>query len=109
MKKKKIKKRSTELKLGLKKITNFTSKSINKVYKNFKKKQKIEEKNELRLREEQVKKEQKKIELKIKEQSKRDDEIKTKEQELRLKERELESKDKEQLTNYDEIKNKEQK
>ena len=61
MKKKKIKKRSTELKLGLKKITNFTSKSINKVYKNFKKKQKIEEKNELRLREEHVKKEQKKI------------------------------------------------
>ena len=69
MKKKKIKKRSTELKLGLKKITNFTSKSINKVYKNFKKKQKIEEKNELRLREEHVKKEQKKIELKIKEHS----------------------------------------
>ena len=68
IKDKKKQKRSTELKLGLKKITNFTSQSINKVYKNFKKKQKIEEKNELKIREEQVKKEQKKIELKIKEQ-----------------------------------------
>ena len=65
MKKEKIKiikvkknhKRPIELKLGLKKITNFTSRSINKVYKNFKKKQKIEEKNELKSREEQVKKE----------------------------------------------------
>ena len=95
MKKKKIikknkQKKPNELKLGLKKITNFTSQSINKVYKNFKKKQKIEEKNELKLREEQVKKEQKKTELKIKEQSKRDDEIKIKEQDLKLREREFE-------------------
>ena len=59
-KNKKNQKRPIELKLGLKKITNFTSRSINKVYKNFKKKQKIEEKNELKFREEQVKKEQKK-------------------------------------------------
>ena len=58
--KKKKQKRPNELKLGLKKITNFTSQSINKVYKNFKKKKKIEEKNELKVREEQVKKEQKK-------------------------------------------------
>ena len=57
--KKKIKKKPNEIKLGLKKITNFTSKSINKVYKNFKKKQKIEEKNELRFREEQLKKKKK--------------------------------------------------
>ena len=70
MKKKKQKKHS-DIKLGLQKITNFTSQSINKVYKNFKKKQKIAEKNELRSREEQVKKEQKKIELKIKEQLKK--------------------------------------
>ena len=54
MKKKKLIKKSAELKLGLKKITNFTSQSINKVYKNFKKKQKIEEKNELKFREEQI-------------------------------------------------------
>jgi hypothetical protein len=40
--KKKNKKKSNELKVGFKKLTNFTSKSINKVYKNFKKKQKIE-------------------------------------------------------------------
>ena len=40
IKDKKKQKRSTELKLGLKKITNFTSQSINKVYKNFKKKTK---------------------------------------------------------------------
>ena len=86
MKKKKLKK-PIEFKLGLKKITNFTSHSINKVYKNFKKKQKIEEKNELKLREEQVKKEKKKIELKIKEQSRRDDEIKIKEQDIKLRER----------------------
>ena len=46
--KKDNKKRPMEFKLGLKKITNFTSQSINKVYKNFKKKQKIEEKNELK-------------------------------------------------------------
>ena len=59
IKKKKLKK-PTELKIDLKKITNFTSRSINKVYKNFKKKQKIEEKNELKFREEEVKKEQKK-------------------------------------------------
>jgi hypothetical protein len=43
--KKKVKKnnqkKSNELKISLKKLTNFTSKSINKVYKNFKKKQKI--------------------------------------------------------------------
>ena len=65
MKKNKLK-RSNELKLGLKKITNFTSKSINKVYKNFKKKQKIEEKNELRLKEEQIKKEKKKDRIKNK-------------------------------------------
>ena len=76
--------KSNELKVGLKKLTNFTSDSINKVYKNFKKKQKVKEKNELRFREEQVKKEQKKIQFKIKEQSKKDDEIKTKEQDLRL-------------------------
>ena len=100
MKKKKIiknnkQKKPNELKLGLKKITNFTSRSINKVYKNFKKKQKIEEKNELKFREEQIKKEQKKTELKIKEQSKRDDEIKIKEHDLKLREREFESKDKE--------------
>ena len=57
---KKTKKKSNELKAGFKKLTNFTSKSINKVYKNFKKKQKIQEKNELKLREEQVKKDQKK-------------------------------------------------
>ena len=72
-----------EFKLGLKKITNFTSQSINKVYKNFKKKQKDEEKNELKFREEQIKKEQKKTDLKIKEQSRRDDEIKIKEQDLK--------------------------
>ena len=57
----KNKKKPIELKLGIKKITNFTSQSFNKVYKNFKKKQKIEEKNELKLREEQLKKEKKKI------------------------------------------------
>ena len=39
MKKKKSKK-SNEIKVGLKKLTNFTSKSLNKVYKNFKKKTK---------------------------------------------------------------------
>ena len=38
--KKKNQKRPIEFKLGLKKITNFTSQSINKVYKNFKKKTK---------------------------------------------------------------------
>ena len=65
MKKKKSKK-SNELKVGLKKLTTFTSQSINKVYKNFKKKQKIEEKNELRFREETVKKEQKKNRIKDK-------------------------------------------
>ena len=58
--KKMNRKQPKELKLSFKKITNFTSQSINKVYKNFKKKQKIEEKNELKLREELVKKEQKK-------------------------------------------------
>ena len=63
-KNKKNQKRPIELKLSLKKITNFTSRSINKVYKNFKKKQKIEEKNELKFREEQVKKEQKKNRIK---------------------------------------------
>ena len=47
-KKKKNKKKPNELKIGLKKLTNFTSHSINKVYKNFKKKQKIEEKKELK-------------------------------------------------------------
>jgi len=104
--KKKNKKKPNELKAGFKKLTNFTSKSINKVYKNFKKKQKIEEKNELRFREELVKKEQKKIELKIKEQSKRDDEIKTKEQELKQRERESEFKNKEQLTEEDALKTK---
>ena len=41
-----------ELKIGLKKITNFTSQSIHKVYKNFKKKKKIEGKNKLKIREE---------------------------------------------------------
>ena len=64
--KKKKQKRHNELKVGFKKLTNFTSKSINKVYKNFKKKQKVEEKNELKLREEQVKKEQKKNRIKDK-------------------------------------------
>ena len=39
-KNKKNQKRPIELKLSLKKITNFTSRSINKVYKNFKKKTK---------------------------------------------------------------------
>jgi hypothetical protein len=58
--KKKNKKKNNDLKLGLQKLTDFTSQSINKVYKNFKKKQKIQEKNELKLREEMVKKEQKK-------------------------------------------------
>ena len=38
--KKKNQKRPMEFKIGLKKITNFTSQSINKVYKNFKKKKK---------------------------------------------------------------------
>ena len=38
--KKKKPKQSKELKLSFKKITNFTSQSINKVYKNFKKKTK---------------------------------------------------------------------
>ena len=80
--KKKNKKKNNDLKLGLQKLTDFTSQSINKVYKNFKKKQKIQEKNELKLREEMVKKEQKKIELKIKEQSKRDNEIKKKKMSL---------------------------
>ena len=42
--KKKKQKRPNELKLGLKKITNFTSQSINKVYKNFKKKKKLKKK-----------------------------------------------------------------
>ena len=64
--KKKKQKKSSEIKVGLKKLTNFTSKSINNVYKNFKKKQKIKDKNELKLREEQIKKEKKKIELRIK-------------------------------------------
>ena len=64
--KKNKKKKSNELKLGIKKLTNFTSDSINKVYKNFKKKQKIAEKNELKLREEQVKKEKKKNRIKNK-------------------------------------------
>ena len=82
--KKKNYKLLSEIKLGLQKITNLTSRWINKIYKNFKKKQKIQEKNELKSREEQVKKEQKKIELKIKEQFKRDDEIKTKEQEIKF-------------------------
>ena len=63
---KKKKEKPNEIKVGFKKLTNFTSKSINKVYKNYKKKQKIEQKNELRFKEEQVKKEQKKIELKKK-------------------------------------------
>ena len=49
-------KQPNEFKAGLQKLTKFTSHSINKVYKNFKKKQKIEEKNELKLREELVKK-----------------------------------------------------
>ena len=40
-KKKKNQKPTNELKLGLKKITNFTSQSINKVYKNFKKKKRL--------------------------------------------------------------------
>ena len=44
--KKKKQKKSSEIKVGLKKLTNFTSKSINNVYKNFKKKQKIKDKNE---------------------------------------------------------------
>ena len=61
-KNKKNQKRPIELKISLKKISNFTSRSINKVYKNFKKKKKIEEKNELKFREEQVKKEEKKKE-----------------------------------------------
>ena len=59
MKKKKSTKKiakNNEIKLGLQKLTNFTSQSINKVYKNFKKKQKIAEKNELKLREEHIKK-----------------------------------------------------
>ncbi len=60
MKKNKQRKPS-ELKLGLNKLTNFTSRSINNVYKNFKKNQKIKEKNELRLREEQIKKGQRRI------------------------------------------------
>jgi hypothetical protein len=38
----KKKKKNNELKLGLKKLTSFTSQSINKVYKNFKKRQKVE-------------------------------------------------------------------
>ena len=38
--KKKKQKPTNELKLGFKKITNFTSQSINKVYKNYKKKKK---------------------------------------------------------------------
>ena len=106
---KKNKKRPIELRLGLKKITNFTARSINKVYKNFKKKQKIEEKNELKFREEQVKKEQKKIELKIKEQSRRDNEIKIKEQDLKLREREFESKEKEHSTKNEKLKKKNKK
>ena len=60
MMKKKKQKKSNELKVGIKKLTNYTSVTINKVYKNFKKKQKIKEKSELKFREEQVKKEQKK-------------------------------------------------
>jgi hypothetical protein len=107
--KKKKQKKHNEIKLRLQKITNFTTQSFNTVYKNFKKKQKIAEKNELKFREEQVKKEQKKIELKIKEQLKRDDEIKIKEQDVRLIERELESKDKEQSVKDDEIKTEEEK
>ena len=65
MKKKKQKKHN-EIKLRLQKITNFTTQSFNTVYKNFKKKQKIAEKNELKFREEQVKKEQKKNRIKNK-------------------------------------------
>ena len=64
--KKKKQKRQNEIKVGLQKLTNFTSQSINKVYKNFKKKQKIAEKNELKFRDEQVKKEQKKNSIKDK-------------------------------------------
>ena len=53
--KKKKQKKPNEIKLRKQKITNFTTQSFNTVYKNFKKKQKTEEKNELKFREEQVK------------------------------------------------------
>ena len=53
-------KSANELETSLKRLTTFTSQSINKAYKNFKKKQKHKEKNELKLRQEQDKKEQKK-------------------------------------------------
>ena len=62
--KRKNQKSANELEVSLKKLTNYTSQSINKVYKKFKKKQKVKIKNELKLREEQIKKEQKKLELK---------------------------------------------
>ncbi len=41
---KKNQKRSTEIKIGLKKLTNFISRSTNKVYKNFKKTEKLKKK-----------------------------------------------------------------
>ena len=43
---KKKQKKPNELKVGIKKLTNFTSKSINKVYENFKKNQKIKDKKD---------------------------------------------------------------
>jgi len=102
--KRKKQKKTNELEVGFKKLTNFTSESLNKVYKNYKNKQKIKDKNELKLREEQIKKGQKKIGLKEKEQSKNQNEIKLKEQELGIKDQELSFKEKEQSKKHDKIK-----
>ena len=58
-KKKKDQRIPNELELGIHKLANFTSKSLNRAYKDFKNKQKKKEKKELKLREEQIKKNKK--------------------------------------------------
>ena len=54
--KKKNQRIPNELEVGIHKLADFTSKSLNRAYKGFKNKQKKKEKKELKLREEQIRK-----------------------------------------------------
>ena len=112
MTKKKTKiKRNIKLSTRLHRIANFTSKSFNKAYIDYKHTRKIKEKKELKLKEIQINKDYEKIKEKEKEQRlkendqiRKEDELKLKFQEQKLKQEQQERKQEEQR-----IKDREQK
>ena len=85
MAKKKLKKKYKKTETGFEKLAQVTTNSLNKVYTDFK----IKEKKELKIKEEQVKKEQEKIISKDRELRKKEEEIKLKDETQKLRDKEI--------------------